>query len=144
MDVWESEFWNPVSAQAGLGVLFSRIPRLFTWQNGTLRRLLVICTSQLRLIIPTLSTLWYSFLLKMLGGPRASPFLQRSPLINLFPRGFALPDGRVFFLPRIIIIAPSCMMSTPTQRQDYLTFLIASESQTLSMGLPHYYDFIVQ
>ncbi|KAF8528732.1 glyoxal oxidase precursor [Gautieria morchelliformis] len=30
------------------------------------------------------------------GVPRASPFLERSLPANLFPRGFALPDGRVF------------------------------------------------
>ncbi|KAF8500736.1 glyoxal oxidase precursor [Gautieria morchelliformis] len=32
------------------------------------------------------------------GVPRASPFLQRSLPANLFPRGFALPDGRVFIV----------------------------------------------
>ncbi|KAI0761400.1 glyoxal oxidase N-terminus-domain-containing protein, partial [Irpex lacteus] len=32
------------------------------------------------------------------GGVRPSPFLERSLPANLFPRGFALPDGRVFIV----------------------------------------------
>ncbi|KAJ8690117.1 hypothetical protein PTI98_011575 [Pleurotus ostreatus] len=40
----------------------------------------------------------FEFFPKKEGAPRPSPFLERSLPANLFPRIFALPDGRVFMV----------------------------------------------
>ncbi|KAG6897934.1 hypothetical protein C0992_008682 [Termitomyces sp. T32_za158] len=52
------------------------------------------------------------------GQPRLSPFLARTPPVNLFPRAFALPDGKVFMIANNQTIIYDVETNTETRLPD--------------------------
>ncbi|KAG6884478.1 hypothetical protein C0993_010687 [Termitomyces sp. T159_Od127] len=77
------------------------------------------------------------------GQPRPSAFLQRTPRVNLFPRAFALPDGKVFMIANNQTIIYDVETDTETRMPDIpngvrVTNPFDGTATLLPLRPPHY------